>query len=151
MICEAKKEVRQEEKSCFVCKGVGVDVDVEVDVDVSAVSHPRSVWLNTYLTAAGPHGGAAGEVYTALARAGDIAHGAAHSDTQGVLHTHEALARMCKSHLELDRNMHMKEAGYDTALMQILLSELTGKGDLLVGVPKEWITASGDSSLPWAS
>ena len=32
VICEAKKEVRQEEKSCFVCKGVGVDVDVDVDV-----------------------------------------------------------------------------------------------------------------------
>jgi hypothetical protein len=107
-------------------------------IDAAAsISHPRSKWLNQLLAGC-PPGFSACEVYTALARAGDIAHGSAHSSTQGQSHTHEAIARACKSHLELDRNMHMEEAGYDTALMQLLLSELTGKGDLLVGVPREW-------------
>ena len=106
-------------------------------VNITSLSHPRSKWLQKLLT--DTKEGPAASVYAALARAGDIAHGLAHSSTQGNSHTHEATARLCKSHLELDRNMHMEEAGYDTALMQILLSELTGKGDLLVGIPKEWI------------
>jgi hypothetical protein len=49
--------------------------------------------------------------------------------------------------------MHMKEAGYNTALMRILLSKLTGKGDVLVGIPSEWIGASSSGGasppLPW--
>jgi SAM-dependent methyltransferase len=121
----------------------------DLNLDITAVSHPRSMWLDKLLST---NVDDAADVYTALARAGDIAHGSAHSSTQGVSHTHEAVARLCKSHLELDRNMHMAEADYSTALMQILLSELTGKGDLLVGVPEEWTTSVGvsDGVLPWS-
>mmetsp|Transcript_9361 Transcript_9361/g.17463 ORF Transcript_9361/g.17463 Transcript_9361/m.17463 type:complete len:602 (-) Transcript_9361:155-1960(-) len=118
--------------------------------DITELSHPRSEWLNRVLKTSKECN--AGELYAALARAGDIAHGSAHSSTQGSSHTHEEVARLCKSHLEMDRNMHMQEYAYQTALMRILLSDLTGKGDLLVGVPKEWggpSSGSSISTLPW--
>jgi SAM-dependent methyltransferase len=142
----------------------GNDAETTRSDDITAISHPRSKWLNKLLIDAaarseGSSVGGAGEVYTALVRAGDIAHGTAHSSTQGLSHTHEDVARLCKCHLELDRNMHMEEAGYDTALMHILLSELTGKGDLLVGIPSEWMGHPVDSDidvspvhqLPWST
>ena len=85
------------------------------------------------------------ELFAAMARAGDISHGEAHTqNTAGLTHPHAHEARLCKCHLELDRNMCMQEAGYQTALMKLLQSELTGKSELLVGVPRE---VAGEPSL----
>jgi hypothetical protein len=111
------------------------------------ISHPRSRWL---ADAMARHDEEPQRLFAAMARAGDISHGSAHSRSSeaGQNHTHEEVARVCKCHLELDRNMHMAEQGYETALMRLLRDDLTGKGDLLVGVPRE-VIAEHRMQRPW--
>jgi hypothetical protein len=89
------------------------------------------------------------ELFAAMARAGDISHGEGHSQsTVGQTHLHAHEARLCKCHLELDRNMCMQENGYITALMKLRQAELTGKSELLVGVSSEMMTERG-MMFPW--
>lgn len=134
------------------------------------ITHPRSQWLsealrdasnlmepNTTPTSSSIDGGNRGEpsnhspddLFAAMARAGDISHGEAHSDgTAGKTHLHAHEARLCKGHLELDRNMCMREQGYRTAMLRLIQAELTGKSDLLVGAPTETL-AAGNLMFPW--
>ena len=63
---------------------MGLHATRDLNLDITAVSHPRSMWLDKLLST---NVDDAADVYTALARAGDIAHGSAHSSTQGVSHT----------------------------------------------------------------
>ncbi|CAG9465817.1 unnamed protein product [Pedinophyceae sp. YPF-701] len=108
-------------------------------VEVPQIGHPRSAWMR------GALGSGAEEAFGAMAKAGDIAHGAAHSDKAGG-HAHEDLARLCKTHLELDRLERMREAGYRVSLLRLLRDEQTGKGDLLLGVPER---REEDLGLSW--
>ncbi|KXZ44231.1 hypothetical protein GPECTOR_70g461 [Gonium pectorale] len=48
-----------------------------------------------------------------------------------------AAARMCKEHIELDRNLAAEEEGYRTGLLKCFQWEAMAKNDLLVGVPAE--------------
>ena len=98
-----------------------------------AINHPRSHWLMQEL---GDDRIAAEALFNAMVKSGDISHGSAHE--HGTFNKdNEGIARMCKCYLEVDRNMHMKEVGYHTVLLRLIRSELTGKGELLVGVPQE--------------
>mmetsp|Transcript_9010 Transcript_9010/g.15249 ORF Transcript_9010/g.15249 Transcript_9010/m.15249 type:complete len:565 (-) Transcript_9010:95-1789(-) len=140
----------------------------------SDLTHPRSQWLGDALRVASDlpcHGSnfssimlpesdhmgscqvssqlSPDELFAAMARAGDISHGEAHSlSTVGQNHLHAHEARLCKGHLELDRNMCMQEQGYQTTLLRLIQAELTGKSDLLVGAPSE-VVAAGGMLFPW--
>ena len=120
--------------------GCGVtDVNYAGDVTQCApsqcapcVTHPRSDWLFGVLGGAGQ----AEEWFGLMAKVGDISHGQAHS--RGCfLPGSEAIARACKAHLEADRGRRMEEVGFRVALTRLLQAELTGKGELLAGVPEE--------------
>ena len=66
-------------------------------------THPRSQWLRDSLR--DPE-----EDFKAIAKVGDISHGvSADDDYAGQTHAHAALARLCKTHVELDRNEAMRE------------------------------------------
>jgi hypothetical protein len=121
------------------------------------IVHPRSEWLYRALgggaaaasligTAANAGVGAE-EWFGLMAKTGDISHGQAHVEGNFCANN-EAVARMCKCHLEVDRNCRMQEVGYRTVLSQLLQSELTSKGDLLAGVPEESIS-TGRFRWPW--
>lgn len=47
----------------------------------------------------------------------------------------EALRRLSKLHVELDRTLAFQERGYKTALFKLIHPHLTAKNDLLVGAP----------------
>ena len=67
------------------------------------LTHPRSRWLRSSLQ--DPQ-----EDFKAVARVGDISHGvSADDDYAGQTHAHAALARLCKTHIELDRSEAMRE------------------------------------------
>jgi hypothetical protein len=83
-----------------------------------------------------------------MVRAGDISHGRAHSHNVTYNAENEKIARLCKTYLEIDRNMHMREQGYETSLQHVMQSELTGKGELLVGISQEAIS-NGTLRWPW--
>ena len=66
-------------------------------------THPRSQWLRDSLR--DPE-----EDFRAIAKVGDISHGvSADEEHAGQTHAHAALARLCKTHIELDRNEAMRE------------------------------------------
>ena len=66
-------------------------------------THPRSQWLRNSLR--DPE-----EDFKAIAKVGDISHGVSADDEYaGQTHAHAALARLCKTHVELDRNEAMRE------------------------------------------
>ena len=122
-----------------------------------SISHPQSQWLRDALhtasisnkvTDCGDAVPSVQHVLAAMARAGDISHGEAHESTVGQRHPYVHEARLCKCHLELDRNMYMKEKQYHTCMMKLFQFELTSKSDLLVGVPSEAV-GSGDMLFPW--
>lgn len=139
---------------------------VEVEEACSEITHPRSRWLSDALLAAASSAQISfsshsteldcsattltpADIFAAMARAGDISHGEAHSGgTVGQTHLHAHEARLCKAHLELDRNMYMRERGYLTALLRLLRAELTGKSELLVGAPAEAV-AERRLQFPW--
>lgn len=111
--------------------------------NIPGITHPRSEWLHREL-------GADGEMWFSLmAKTGDISHGQAHSGGN-FNPVNEEVARMCKCHLEVDRNCRMQEVGYHTVLTQLLHSELTSKGDMLAGVPEEALE-TGRFNWYWSS
>ena len=66
-------------------------------------THPRSQWLRDSLR--DPE-----DDFRAIAKVGDISHGVSADDEYaGQTHAHAALARLCKTHIELDRNEAMRE------------------------------------------
>ncbi len=66
-------------------------------------THPRSRWLRDSLR--DPE-----EDFKAIAKVGDISHGVSADDEYaGQTHAHAALARLCKTHVELDRSEAMRE------------------------------------------
>ena len=71
--------------------------------DLPEFTHPRSRWLRDSLR--DPE-----EDFRAIAKVGDISHGVSADDEYaGQTHAHAALARLCKTHVELDRNEAMRE------------------------------------------
>jgi len=78
------------------------DVDDHGD-GLPDLTHPRSQWLRDSLR--DPE-----EDFKAIAKVGDISHGVSADDEYaGQTHAHAALARLCKTHVELDRNEAMRE------------------------------------------
>ena len=132
-------------------------------VTVPKIEHPRSTWLKSSLEQCsdvvmvdedeedGRNMRKEQKLFAAMARAGDISHGSAQVHEEvAKCHGHEDIARLCKTHLELDRNRRMEEVGYVTWLTRLLNDDVTGKGDLLVGVPKEKMGQRGDDGW-WKS
>ncbi len=71
--------------------------------ELPELTHPRSHWLRSSLR--DPE-----EDFKAIARVGDISHGVSADDEYaGQTHVHASLARLCKTHIELDRNEGMRE------------------------------------------
>ena len=75
----------------------------EASDELPELTHPRSQWLRSSLQ--DPE-----EDFKAVARVGDISHGVSADDEYaGQTHAHASLARLCKTHIELDRNEGMRE------------------------------------------
>lgn len=55
---------------------------------------------------------------------GDISHGASQDGGQGITHVHAPLARLCKLHIELDRNESAHEVSSSTSQRSYLMIQI---------------------------
>lgn len=90
------------------------------------ITHPRSRWLASQLTAPGD--------FAALAAAADTGHAAGDAATAGAVNH---LGRRAKIQVELDRAQAAREAGYSVATLAVVRADSAppNKADLIVGVP----------------
>ena len=122
------------------------------------ITHPRSKWLEQALPATKAN-------FAMIARAADVSHApaaekkpggtttegdalgsgaraAAETPESSLLGKDEALRRLSKLHVELDRALASEERGYFTALFKLIQPGLSAKNDLVVGAPVATALAS---------
>lgn len=97
---------------------------------------PRSAWLRNSLSP---------KEFEILATAADYSH------TEG--HSYVDLAEQAKCCIELDRNRHASDEGYQTLLTKLIgvdKDHFVNKSDVLIGVPSE-LLEGGQFYWPWAT
>ncbi|CAD7702304.1 unnamed protein product [Ostreobium quekettii] len=127
------RRTKRERGVATVCDGQGKDAAQREGraQRTPQVRHPRSQWMRTALRE--PE-----QQFKLLAKIGDFALSTASTPT-ALEEDAETVSRLCKLHLEIDRNEAAKEVGYRVGLFKAIHHDRMAKGDVLAGVPEERI------------
>ncbi|GLC38916.1 hypothetical protein PLESTM_000795600 [Pleodorina starrii] len=110
-------------------------------VTLGEIRHPRSQWMREHLPDAEAQ-------FRFMAKVADQNHSGASAVAPGVgsrggpEDVAAVAARLCKAHVELDRNLAAAEDGYSVGMFKCFHWQEMAKSDLLVGVPPdrmEWV------------